>query len=131
MSTFIIRNKKTLEQWVASSGKNAWKKANHAKAAFANSSGKVKRDPLLADFVSKLDRYKSLYFDEQDVYEVVEVYSDKEVVMQSRVQKVSYKLDTLRQKLDHFSGGLSLDQYYDLSGDIETLQYLVDEIIKN
>lgn len=32
MSTFIIRNKDTLQQWVANSGKRAWSKSNHAKA---------------------------------------------------------------------------------------------------
>lgn len=95
MSTFIIRNKTTHEQWTASSGKNAWKKVNHAKAAFANSSGKVKRDTLLVDFVSKLDRYKALYFNEQDVYEVVEVYSDTEKRSIRIEQKLKDIIDTL------------------------------------
>ena len=95
MSTFIIRNKKTLEQWTASSGKNAWKKVNHAKAAFANSSGKVKRDPLLKEFISKLDRYKALYFNDQDVYEVVEVYSDTEKRSAMIEQKLRDIIDTL------------------------------------
>lgn len=95
MSTFIIRNKTTHGQWTASSGKNAWKKVSHAKAAFANSSDKVKRDPLLTEFVSKLDRYKALYFDDQDVYEVVEVYSDTEKRSAMIEQKLKDIIDTL------------------------------------
>lgn len=78
MSVFIIRNKNTLEQWVASSGKRSWNKSNHAKAAFANSLGKTKRDPLLREFVTKLSKYESLKFNNQDVYEVVELHSDAE-----------------------------------------------------
>lgn len=78
MSTFIIRNKVTKEQWSASSGKNSWRKINHAKAAFSYSQGWLKRDPLLKGFVDKLGKYESLYFDNQDVYEVVELLSESE-----------------------------------------------------
>lgn len=78
MSTFIIRNKVTKEQWSASSGKNSWRKINHAKAAFSYSQGWLKRDPLLKGFVDKLGKYESLYFDDQDVYEIVELLSESE-----------------------------------------------------
>lgn len=78
MSTFIIRNKVTKEQWSTKSGKNSWRKINHAKAAFSYTQGYLKRDPLLKEFVDKLDKYKSLYFNDQDVYEIVELLSESE-----------------------------------------------------
>jgi hypothetical protein len=73
--TFIIVNKETQEQWISQSGKSSWKAPNHAKAAFAQSRGKVSRDPLLSEYTSKLTRYESLKFNNQDVYEVVELKS--------------------------------------------------------
>lgn len=78
MSTFIIRNKVTKEQWSAQSGKNSWRKINHAKAAFSYTQGYLKRDPLLKEFVDKLDKYKSLYFNDQNIYEIVELLSESE-----------------------------------------------------
>jgi hypothetical protein len=76
MSIFIIRNKETLDQWVASSGKKVWDKVGHAKNAFANSMGKNRRDPLLSDVVEVLEKYKCLRFDDQNVYEILELSSD-------------------------------------------------------
>lgn len=78
MSTFIIRNKQTLEQWTASSGKSSWRKINHAKAAFAYSRGWQKQDVLLLHYFDNLGKYGSLKFNDQDVYEVVELLSDSE-----------------------------------------------------
>lgn len=78
MSVYIIRNKETLEQWVADSGKSSWRKPNHAKAAFANSSYGVKRDPLLSEHTKTLGKYEALKFNNQDVYECVELLSSAE-----------------------------------------------------
>jgi hypothetical protein len=79
MSIFIIRNKETLDQWSASSGKQVWNGSSHAKNAFANSMGKNKRDPLLSDVVELLEKYKCLRFDDQNVYEIFELYSDANI----------------------------------------------------
>lgn len=78
MSVFIIRNKTTLEQWKAASGKTSWKKINHAKAAFTNNMSHLRSDPLLKVFTDKVEKYKSLKFNDQDVYEAVELLSETE-----------------------------------------------------
>jgi hypothetical protein len=75
--TFIIRHKQTKELWIASSGKSSWRATGHAKNAWMNSNSKVKRDPLMLPFLkpstSSYEKYKDLRFDDQDVYEVVEL----------------------------------------------------------
>lgn len=78
MSVFIIRNKTTLEQWKAASGKTSWNKINHAKAAFTNNMSHLRSDPLLKQFTDKVEKYKSLKFNDQDVYETVELLSETE-----------------------------------------------------
>lgn len=100
MSTFIIRNKETLEQWVAYSGKNSWRKPNHAKSAFANSSSKTKRDPLLEDVVKNLGKYDSLKFNDQSVYEVIEMYSSQE----KHSANIERKFNKIKDKLEENKG---------------------------
>ncbi len=107
MSTFIIRNKKSLIQWVASSGKNSWKKSNHAKSAFANSRGKTLYDPLLRDFVKGLSKYESLKFNNQNIYEVVEVYS----LQEKHSDFVERKFNIIKSKLENSSYLFSFDGY--------------------
>lgn len=132
MSTFIIRNKSTLQQWVAASGKRSWNKSNHAKAAFAYSRSHTKNDPLLTKYYDNLsNKYESLKFNDQDVYEVIEVYSDKENMKLTKLKEVSQKLADLKDTMTRYSEGLTLEQYDILYGDIEMLQYLVFEIIEN
>jgi hypothetical protein len=99
MSIFIIRNKETLNQWVASSGKQAWDKASHAKNTFANSMGKNKRDPLLSDVVELLEKYECLRFDEQGVYEIFELYSDANIWLPEERYDLFNKDDNLVQYL--------------------------------
>lgn len=129
MSTFIIRNKETLEQWVASSGKNSWKKANHAKAAFANSSGKTKRDPLLEEEVKSLGKYDSLKFNDQDVYEVIEVYSSQE----KHSAAIERKFNKIKDKLEE-NKGLFTNVGWEVGGEyvrclnlLKKLKGIVDE----
>ena len=132
MSTFIIRNKSTLQQWVAASGKRSWNKSNHAKAAFAYSRSHTKNDPLLTKYYDNLSsKYESLKFNDQNVYEVVEVYSDRENIKLAKLKEVSEKLSDLKDTVTRYSEGLTLEQYDILHGDIEMLQYLVFEIIEN
>ncbi|UZV41245.1 hypothetical protein vBVpaMR16F_179 [Vibrio phage vB_VpaM_R16F] len=120
MSVFIIRNKETLEQWVASSGKRSWNKSNHAKAAFANSSGMTKRDPLLKEFVAKLSRYESLRFNNQDVYEVVELHSDAE-------KRADRNERILKEIIETFYGhGYAIANWH-LNGELEPLDNFFDD----
>ena len=89
-STWIIRHKDTKEQWYASSGKSSWKKINHAKSAWRAS------DHNCTEGI-KLERVKSLYttlrqeypkFNEQDVYECVELQHESEVRLQEAVELI-------------------------------------------
>lgn len=84
IKTYIIQNKITKQQWKASSGKIAWKKVNHAKAAFANTYNYYTRTSLPIELQPyfQANKYKdkgTLYFDQQDIYEIVEVKSDVRV----------------------------------------------------
>ncbi|AGH32238.1 hypothetical protein VPHG_00175 [Vibrio phage 11895-B1] len=131
MSTFIIRNKSTLEQWVASSGKRSWNKSHHAKAAFAYSRSHTKNNPLLSDYYKNISSsYESLKFNDQDVYEVVELYSNAEIRsanIERALKTISDKLTDLKSTLNSCSENLSLEEYDILYGDIEELQKIAHE----
>lgn len=89
-NVYIIRNKETLVQWVAKSGKRSWAAPAHAKNAFAYSGKWQAKDPLLKPLLEEkgcvrkykgwngkdCEFYTSLKFSEQDVYELVELQSD-------------------------------------------------------
>ena len=127
MSTFIIRNRETLEQWTAASGKNSWRKTNHAKAAFAYSRHHTKTDPLLKEYYCKLGNYESLKFNDQDVYEIVELYSSAEKIAAANLQKlreVEKLLGDLKLSLGERKS-LSLEDYEILHGDIENIQHVL------
>ena len=87
--TFIIQNKLTKQQWKASSGKCAWKAINHAKAAWHNSSQNTKSE---CEYVKEPCNYydcgykeRPPYFDEQDVYEIVELKSETIIAVENVV----------------------------------------------
>ena len=86
--TFIIRHKKTKKIWTANSGKQSWKQVGHAKSAWAASDHKN-------TVGIKLENIKSLYttlrleypfFNDQDIYEVVEVKPESEDNLQEALQ---------------------------------------------
>lgn len=87
--TFIIQNKLTKQQWKASSGKCAWKAINHAKAAWYNSSADTKLE--CKDIKEPCTYYdcgykeRPPYFDEQDVYEIVELKSETMIAVENVV----------------------------------------------
>ena len=120
MSTYIIRIKETLEQWTAQSGKCAWAKPNHAKNAFANSDFKNDNDPFLKDFCKKLGWCESLKFNDQDVYEIVEVYSTAEKRAAVIERKFKEVIDTLYGK------GYSISGFH-MNGDLELLDTFFEE----
>lgn len=121
MSTFIIRNKSTLEQWVALSGKRSWNKPNHAKSAFAYSRFHTKNDPLLAGYYDNIiGKYSSLKFDEQDVYEIVELYSDAEKRSANIERKFREVIDTLYGQNLYISG-------WHMNGELEALDNFFEE----
>lgn len=130
MSTFIIRNKDTLQQWVADSGKSSWNKASDAKSAWKRSRLNVPIELQFKKYIMA-PTHVPLKFDDQDVYEVVEVYSDRENMKLTKLKEVSEKLADLKDTVTRYSEGLTLEQYDILHGDIEMLQYLVFEIIEN
>lgn len=82
IKTYIIRNKKTLEQWKAQSGKVAWASIGAAKNAFFNTYDcyRNKEDlPVELQPYYEINKFGRGYvkFDLQDIYEIVEVKSEK------------------------------------------------------
>lgn len=90
IKTFIIQNKITKQQWKASSGKTTWKAVNHAKAAFANTYDCCLRQniPIELQQYFQANKYHdvgTLYFDIQDVYEIVELKSETMIAVENLV----------------------------------------------
>ena len=85
--TFIIQNKQTKQQWKSSSGKCAWKAINHAKAAWHNSSrGTMIGCEMIKEPCNYYEcgyRERSPYFDEQNVYEIVELKSETMIAVEN------------------------------------------------
>lgn len=106
-NVYIIRNKTTLVQWVAESGKRSWAVPAHAKNAFAYSGEWQAKDLLLLPLLEErgyIHRYEgwgggyhqtytSLKFSEQDVYEIVELQSDAD-------RKVMVAVDMLNKVIE-------------------------------
>lgn len=79
--TFIIRNKETKELFRARSGKTSWKAPGHAKNAFNQSIfpwNAEKYGLCLIDAPNRFseDKKRTPKFDEQDVFEIVELKSE-------------------------------------------------------
>lgn len=111
--TYIIRNKQTLEIWVAASGKRSWKQPAHAKNAFSNDLKHQKKDPLIAPLLEKYKKsykwgdglkyyYDTVKFDQQDIYEIVEVKpdTDKKVMAAAELLKRVLAEDNYRMDLN-------------------------------
>lgn len=77
--TYIIRHKETKTIWKASSGKKSWKASGHAKGAWARSSHRHTKD------IEKDLHFKYPKFDEQDVYELVELKPESEDLLKEAV----------------------------------------------
>ncbi|MBF84512.1 MAG: hypothetical protein CL489_08565 [Acidobacteria bacterium] len=88
VKTFAIRHKETGEYFLADSGKNAWRSIGAAKNAFAyhGASRYYRSDEKVIDICKRLKvkpikklnayneyEYRVPYFDEQDVWEIVEL----------------------------------------------------------
>ncbi len=80
--TFIIRHKKTQEIWSHSSGRSSWKQASHAKSSWQSSRSDTKRLAGLVD-----GRYGKTppYFDQQDVYEIIELQSEDSLKLEESI----------------------------------------------
>lgn len=89
--TFIIRHKVTKEVWTARSGKSSWKKPNHAKAAWANSSHSSTPDIGKGNYGNRWYTYPK--FNEQDIYEVVEIKAEND--------KLQKACELLKETLDY------------------------------
>lgn len=115
MSVFIIRNKKTLEQWKAASGKTSWNKINHAKAAFTNNMSHLRSDPLLKQFTDKVEKYKSLKFNDQDVYEAVELLSETEDKLKEITSLISRNIELLDNEWEDENHACCMDVIYHIA----------------
>lgn len=78
--TFIIRNKETKEMFQSRSGKKSWKATGHAKNAFNQSVFPWNCENLGLEIIYEPSYYdknrtraRGPKFDEQDVYEIVEL----------------------------------------------------------
>lgn len=105
--TFIIRHKETKDKWISMSGKSSWKAIGHAKSAWANhhqgwpsdlvkynliDSGITPKQISKKDFRGNTRYYYSNKFDDQDVYEVVELFSDQDILLKdclNMLEKIS------------------------------------------
>jgi len=87
MSIFIIRNSDTKEPWIAGSGKSAWRTKGAAKNAYIyrGYSGPEDTRPY------KIGRYGNeiLKFDEQNVYEIIEVREKQEIILDRALELLS------------------------------------------
>lgn len=100
--TFIIRHKETKEMFQARSGKTSWKATGHAKNAFNQSifpwnceryGLEVIQEPKYYD----ANNVRTPKFDEQDVYEIVEI-QPKAV---DRLEKAIELLNICLGRCDH------------------------------
>lgn len=131
MADYCIVNKQTQKLWVTGSGTSFWKSKKAAKIAFANSKEILKEDPLLASFFLYKAPFTILYFDNQDVYEILEIKNEKEVYadkVEQTLQKLNLKLIEMKANMDY---DIATQESYDqLYGDIEYMQYLLLEVSK-
>ena len=108
--TYIIRHKKTKEPLVLPSGKASWKKVGHAKSAFGNAAWYP-----TAKTKAGLDQYGRVpKFDEQDIYEIVEVKPESE----ERLQRAVDLLKELQGRVD----SVGFDMIRDFLQEIENEQ---------
>ena len=119
MSTFIIRNKSTLQQWVADSGKSSWNKASDAKSAWKRSRLNVPIELQFKKYIMA-PTHVPLKFDDQDVYEIVELYSDAE----KRSAEIERKF---KEILETFYGQNLYVANWHLNGDLESMDNFFEE----
>lgn len=118
---FTIRNKETKETFVARSGKRAWGSTGAAKNAFNQSVSYSPKDYGLPEIETGVNKYtlrqtfRGPRFDEQEVYELVEV-RDSSDQLEDALQllgRVSLFMEDLpvnlstdiRAFFDHYDGG--------------------------
>lgn len=89
--TFIIKHKKTGELFRAKSGKTSWKAPGHAKNAFNQSARGWNRSELGLPLIETTDwsgepATRVPRFDEQDVYEIVELKMETETQLEKAIE---------------------------------------------
>ncbi|AUR92143.1 hypothetical protein NVP1170O_030 [Vibrio phage 1.170.O._10N.261.52.C3] len=118
---WVIRHKGTKEHWKAKSGKTAWKGKGHAKNAWSHTYAYEYLVPKeLIPYYTCPTGYGSLKFDEQDLYEVVNI--SQEVILSkdeiSKLQEDSRILKEIRENL--LGQGFEVAGFH-LNGDLESL----------
>ena len=127
---WVIRHKQTKQQWKAKSGKASWGGSGAAKNAWANSyQGYSDRLPdEVKHFYKDNNSCTTCRFDEQDVYEAVNVSTDV-VLSEVEVARYGKAVEVLRKLKEDFSGkGSFLEGYYvdDLLKDYGVLGLLAE-----
>lgn len=114
--TFIIRHKETKEVFEARSGKTSWKATGHAKNAFNQSIFRSTCENYgmsMVDDPSYYDksRKRTPRFDEQDVFEIVELKHEGE----DKLQRAVALLKELQGRVD----SVGFDMIWDFLQEIE------------
>lgn len=121
---FIVRDKETQVQWIAKSKKRAWNKASHAKLAFSNNDNRD--DPKLKHLYENRTSYHNLKFDEQSVYEIIELKTDEMIVstLASKTE-IRKELGRLVSRINANSHLLSNDARNDIYNSLLKLDELI------
>lgn len=97
---FVIQHKQTKELFKAASGKTSWQKAAHAKNAFANTVKVCNAHEYTLPKVKEPDYgrfvWDSIKFDEQDVWEIVELKTTTEINFGNAIKLLEESLDALK-----------------------------------
>ncbi len=112
---WVIRHKQTKQQWKAKSGKASWGGSGAAKNAWANSyQGYSDRLPdEVKHFYKGNSGWSTCRFDDQDVYEVVNI-STEMVLSEVEVARYVKAVEVLRKlKEDFYGKGDSINCNYD------------------
>lgn len=118
---FIIRDKQTRQQWRTKNGARVWNKSSYAKAAFANSY--TRDDPKLTEAYSRVGQYDWLKFDQQDVYEIVELDTTRS---KQEIAETVSEIRAMAGLIHKHSHALSNDARRDIYSSLEKLSKFMD-----
>lgn len=108
LQVWVIRHKKTKVQWRARSGKTSWASSGAAKNAWANTYMSQHRIPEeLKPYYGHLDMYDTCKFNDQDLYECVDIgtklaVEDSEL---AKLRKLCEGIPALVQGMSMFYNG--------------------------
>lgn len=95
---YIIQHKETKELFIARSGKSSWKQPGHAKNAYLNTAGwkgcmceeyGMPTKKIFNRYSEEFER-EALRFDEQDVFEIVELKHEVHSKLDEAINLIKY-----------------------------------------